>query len=88
MVKWRPVEKLHLHILQGKEFLGKHGTYHSTTITPEQQKVMFEFNMRMKQILKRPEYEKFALIGSGLQIKFAQVSSASPPDRSEISGWS
>jgi trehalose/maltose hydrolase-like predicted phosphorylase/beta-phosphoglucomutase-like phosphatase (HAD superfamily) len=61
---------------KGKEFLGKHGTYHSTTITPEQQKVMFEFNMRMKQILKRPEYEKFALIGSGLQIKFAQTTIA------------
>ena len=52
------------------------GIYYCVDISEQQERLMHAFNTRIKQILKRPEYEKFALIGSGLQIKFAQTTIA------------
>jgi hypothetical protein len=67
---------------KGREFLRENGTVSRYTIEREKQQMLDRLNERLSNLVKRPEYESFALIGSGLQFKFGQSTIA----RQDISG--
>jgi len=67
---------------KGREFLDIHGHYQSADMDAGQKKVMKALNMRLKQLVTAPHFQKFALIGSGLQFKFGQ----STVSRQDMSG--
>ncbi|WP_207261615.1 trehalose 6-phosphate synthase [Desulfovibrio sp. Huiquan2017] len=67
---------------KGRECLGRDGRVRRLAITPEKQAAMDALNARLTELTRRPEYEKFTLIGSGLQEKFGQSTVA----RQDIGG--
>jgi hypothetical protein len=67
---------------KGREFLRENGTVSRYTIEREKQQMLDRLNERLSDLVKRPEYEPFSLIGSGLQFKFGQSTIA----RQDISG--
>ncbi|XXJ20988.1 trehalose 6-phosphate synthase [Desulfovibrio caledoniensis] len=67
---------------KGRECLDRDGRIRRLEITPEKQAAMDALNMRLTDLTGRPEYEKFTLIGSGLQFKFGQSTVA----RQDIGG--
>jgi hypothetical protein len=60
---------------KGREFLnrGKRSQY---PVEPHKQKKLDELNSKLSELVKKPEYEKYSLIGSGLQFKFGQTTIA------------
>eukprot|EP01004_Peranema_trichophorum_P002733 NODE_1768_length_1817_cov_47.417946_g1498_i0.p1 GENE.NODE_1768_length_1817_cov_47.417946_g1498_i0~~NODE_1768_length_1817_cov_47.417946_g1498_i0.p1 ORF type:complete len:516 (-),score=82.41 NODE_1768_length_1817_cov_47.417946_g1498_i0:268-1731(-) len=58
---------------KGREFIDLHGHYQSAEMEPQQRELMRAFNSKLKQLVRQPHYEKFTLIGSGLQFKFGQT---------------
>ncbi|WP_319583387.1 trehalose 6-phosphate synthase [uncultured Pseudodesulfovibrio sp.] len=67
---------------KGRECLDRDGRIRRLDISPEKQAAMDALNSRLSDLTGRPEYEKFTLIGSGLQFKFGQSTVA----RQDIGG--
>jgi hydroxymethylpyrimidine pyrophosphatase-like HAD family hydrolase len=67
---------------KGRECLDRDGRTRRLEITPDKQAAMDALNERLTELTSRPEYEKFTLIGSGLQFKFGQSTVA----RQDIGG--
>eukprot|EP01059_Diplonema_ambulator_P008034 TRINITY_DN17561_c0_g1_i2.p1 TRINITY_DN17561_c0_g1~~TRINITY_DN17561_c0_g1_i2.p1 ORF type:complete len:1583 (+),score=421.81 TRINITY_DN17561_c0_g1_i2:66-4814(+) len=67
---------------KGREYIDANGVRQSFGITEEETFKMRELNWRLSELCRQPEYTKFTMIGSGLQLKFAQTTVA----RQDISG--
>jgi len=67
---------------KGRECLDRDGDVRRLPIGPDEQAAMDALNHRLSELTGRPEYEKFTLIGSGLQFKFGQSTVA----RQDIGG--
>ncbi|MBG0775463.1 MAG: trehalose 6-phosphate synthase [Desulfovibrionaceae bacterium] len=67
---------------KGREFLDLAGARRHFPIEPEKQALLDELNRALAALVREPEYEPFALIGSGLQCKFGQTTVA----RQDIDG--
>ena len=67
---------------KGRECLDRDGDVRRLAIGPDEQAAMDALNHRLSELTGRPEYEKFTLIGSGLQFKFGQSTVA----RQDIGG--
>lgn len=61
---------------KGRECLDLEGRVRRFPIEAEKQEILDELNRNLTEMLARPEYEKFGLIGSGLQFKFGQTTVA------------
>jgi len=61
---------------KGREYLDNNGHYKNYPIDDSQQIILDELNRRLKDLLKKPQFSKFSLIGSGLQMKFGQTTIA------------
>ena len=61
---------------KGREYIDSDGKYNQYPIESAQQNMCNTLNTRLKELLQRPEYSIFALIGSGLQFKFGQTTIA------------
>ncbi|WP_419786933.1 trehalose 6-phosphate synthase [Pseudodesulfovibrio sp.] len=57
---------------KGRECLDLEGRVRRLPIPAEKQEALDALNTRLTRLVARPEYEKFSLIGSGLQFKFGQ----------------
>ncbi|EGB14794.1 hypothetical protein DND132_1587 [Pseudodesulfovibrio mercurii] len=77
-----PEGAFHYAASKGRECLDRDGRVRRLAITPDKQAAMDALNARLTLLTKRPEYEKFTLIGSGLQFKFGQSTVA----RQDIGG--
>ena len=67
---------------KGREFIDLSGTRRSYPIDTEKQQLINRLNQRLTALVTNKEYEKFSLIGSGLQRKFGQTTIA----RQDING--
>jgi hypothetical protein len=67
---------------KGREFIDLSGTRRSYPIDTEKQQLINRLNQRLTDLVADKAYEKFSLIGSGLQQKFGQTTIA----RQDISG--
>ncbi len=61
---------------KAREFIDKEGVRRTFPIEASQQAKLDELNRRLAALVARPEYEKFSLIGSGLQFKFGETTLA------------
>ncbi len=61
---------------KGREYFDKEGRRQRYPIETEKQAKLDSFNKRSKQLLDKPNYRIFSLIGSGLQLKFGQTTIA------------
>ncbi|MBF0586340.1 trehalose 6-phosphate synthase [Prosthecochloris sp. N3] len=61
---------------KGREFIDLDGVEHRAWIEPFKQRRLEELNRRVSELEKSSEYEKFFYIGSGLQLKFGQLTLA------------
>ena len=75
---------------KGREYQDHNGSVIRYEIDGKQQEKLDALNLRLEQLLRRPEYRQFAYIGSGLQFKYGQSTVARqdyqgsiPPERSE-----
>ncbi|KAB1442223.1 trehalose 6-phosphate synthase [Pseudodesulfovibrio senegalensis] len=75
---------------KGRECLDLEGRVRTYPIEAEKQELLERLNTRLAALLAEPEYEKFSLIGSGLQFKFGQttvarqdISTSVPPEESK-----
>ncbi len=57
---------------KGREYLDTNNIRKRLPIEKALQKKLNELNKNLKELVKKPEYELFTLIGSGLQFKFGQ----------------
>lgn len=67
---------------KGREYIGRDGIRRTFPIEEAKQKKLDELNARLGHLVAQPAYEKYTLIGSGLQYKFGQTTIA----RQDISG--
>lgn len=67
---------------KGREFIDLSGTRRSYPIGTEKEQLINRLNQRLTALVTNKEYEKFSLIGSGLQRKFGQTTIA----RQDING--
>lgn len=67
---------------KAREYIDKEGVRRTFPIDSAQQAKLDELNRRLAALVAAPEYEKFSLIGSGLQFKFGETTLA----RQDISG--
>ena len=67
---------------KGREFIDLSGVRRSFPIDPEKQQLIDRLNRRLTALVTDSKYERFSLIGSGLQLKFGQTTIA----RQDISG--
>lgn len=61
---------------KGRECLDLEGRIRTYPIEPSKQEILTRLNKRLSTLLAEPSYEKFSLIGSGLQFKFGQTTVA------------
>ncbi|MDA7857936.1 trehalose 6-phosphate synthase, partial [bacterium] len=61
---------------KGREYYDNLGVKHCLTISNEKQNKLDIVNNKLLELVKRPEYEIFSLVGSGLQFKFGQTTIA------------
>lgn len=61
---------------KGREFVDLMGKRRTYPIDRKKQKPMDDLNERLSRLVGEPAFEKFSLIGSGLQIKFGQTTIA------------
>ncbi|MFH1429064.1 MAG: trehalose 6-phosphate synthase, partial [Candidatus Margulisiibacteriota bacterium] len=61
---------------KGRECLNKQGERKQLPINKDKQNKLDELNNKLEELVIRPEYEVFALIGSGLQYKYGQTTIA------------
>jgi hypothetical protein len=67
---------------KGREFVDLTGARKGFPIDNQKQQQMNILYQKLNNLLKEPAYEKFSLIGSGLQLKFGQITIA----RQDITG--
>lgn len=67
---------------KGREFIDLHGKRHSYPVAADEQALLDLLNRRLQALVQKPDYERFGLIGSGLQLKFGQTTIA----RQDITG--
>ena len=67
---------------KGREFVDLSGSRRSFPVDPEKQQLIDRLNQNLTELIREPAYEKFSLIGSGLQLKFGQTTIA----RQDING--
>ncbi|QJB56689.1 trehalose 6-phosphate synthase [Pseudodesulfovibrio sp. zrk46] len=67
-----PEGEIYYAASKGRECLDLEGRTRRLPISPEKQVAIDTLNARLSEMLASPEYEKFSLIGSGLQFKFGQ----------------
>jgi hypothetical protein len=67
---------------KGRECVDLQGVRHHVPIDETRQQILQQLNERLASLVEDPGYEKFALIGSGLQFKFGQTTVA----RQDIAG--
>lgn len=67
-----PEGKIYYAASKGRECLDLEGRTRRLPISEEKQEAIDTLNQRLAALLARSEYEKFSLIGSGLQFKFGQ----------------
>lgn len=67
---------------KAREFIDKSGKRLTFPIDPEQQAKLDTLNQKLAALIAKPEFEKFGLIGSGLQFKFGETTLA----RQDIAG--
>ncbi|WP_319470987.1 trehalose 6-phosphate synthase [uncultured Pseudodesulfovibrio sp.] len=67
-----PVGKIYYAASKGRECLDFVGRTRRLPISASKQEAIDLLNSRLTSLLLQPEYEKFSLIGSGLQFKFGQ----------------
>ena len=67
---------------KGREYMDLADAYGSFPASEEQNRVLQNLHGDLSNLLERPENRKFGLIGSGLQVKFGQLTVA----RQDISG--
>ncbi len=67
---------------KAREYVDSGGARHTYPVSERQQKKLDELNRELSALVAKPEYEKYSLIGSGLQFKFGQTTIA----RQDISG--
>lgn len=70
---------------KGREYLNKKGKYGRFSIDSKKQKKLDKINRILAKIITEPGYEKFGLVGSGLQFKFGQTTIARQDMQSSIS---
>lgn len=75
---------------KGREYIDTRGTRGSFPVAAGQQEKLDRLNDRIEELLNRPAYRKFSLIGSGFQKKFGQstiarqdISESVRPEESE-----
>ncbi len=75
---------------KGREYRDDGGSVIRFEIDAKQQEKLDALNSRLEQLLHRPEYRRYAYIGSGLQLKYGQSTIARqdyqgsvPPERSK-----
>ncbi|KAL6073991.1 Trehalose 6-phosphate synthase [Balamuthia mandrillaris] len=61
---------------KGREFLDLSGRLHKSFIDPRKQRLLDKLNAKLEALVALPQYEKFTMIGSGLQEKFGQTTIA------------
>ncbi|SMP80378.1 hypothetical protein SAMN06295888_13418 [Desulfonatronum zhilinae] len=61
---------------KGREYVDLADAYGSFPASEEQSRVLHNLHSDLSSLLERPENRKFALIGSGLQVKFGQLTVA------------
>lgn len=61
---------------KGREFIDLSGTRKSYPVDNQKQQLIGRLNQELSQLIKEPAYEKFSMIGSGLQLKFGQTTIA------------
>ena len=61
---------------KGREYRDLSFERHTFAVDLDQQKKLDELNARLQQLIREPQYEKFGLIGSALQLKFGQTTIA------------
>lgn len=71
-----PEGKMYYAASKGRECLDLEGRVRRLPISPEKQTAIDDLNGRLTELVKRSEYEKYTLIGSGLQFKFGQTTIA------------
>ena len=67
---------------KGREFIDLKGIRKSFPIDDQKQQLIDRLYQKLNDLVKDPAYEKFSLIGSGLQLKFGQITIA----RQDING--
>ncbi len=67
-----PERKIYYAASKGRECLDLEGRTRRLPISSDKQEAIDLLNSRLTTLLMQPEYEKFSLIGSGLQFKFGQ----------------
>lgn len=77
-----PEGRIYYAASKGRECLDLEGRVRRLPIPVERQRVMAQLNERLADLVAMPQYEKFSLIGSGLQFKFGQSTVA----RQDIGG--
>jgi hypothetical protein len=58
---------------KGREYIDTNGNIDRFPIEKEKQEKLDILNKRLSELVKKPDYEIFSLIGSGLQFKFGQT---------------
>jgi len=71
-----PEGRIYYAASKGRECLDLEGRVRRLGISPEKQAAIDTLNVRLSELTSRPEFEKFTLIGSGLQFKFGQTTVA------------
>ncbi|MBU1863334.1 MAG: trehalose 6-phosphate synthase [Candidatus Omnitrophica bacterium] len=61
---------------KGREYIDREGNRHQYPIKKEKQLQLDILNKKLSDLVQQPAYEKFSLIGSGLQRKFGQTTIA------------
>lgn len=61
---------------KGREFLDRNQRRRTYPIEKRKQMRLDQLNDRLRDLVKKPRFEKFSLIGSGLQLKFGQTTIA------------
>jgi hypothetical protein len=67
---------------KAREFIDEAGERRTFPVDPKQQELLDAFNAKLQSLVEQPAYRKFALIGSGLQLKFGETTMA----RQDITG--
>lgn len=71
-----PEGKIYYAASKGRECLDLEGRTRRLAVSSEKQAAIDILNARLTELTGQPEYEKFTLIGSGLQFKFGQTTVA------------
>jgi len=79
-----PEKKFILAASKGREFIDLAGARRAFPIKPEKQDMLDRLNRKLKALVEQQDYQKFALIGSGLQLKFGQTTIARQDNRGSI----